>query len=229
MGHILLEGGAEFGGRMVVPDRHAIRLAGGPDASISIIPAAAAPDNNHRQAGERAEAWFRKLGARQVQVLPLTDPTSARKTAVSEALRNSSLIYILGGFPVYLADTLRGSPSWQAITQAVDNGGVLAGSSAGAMVLCEHYFDPSEKAIKPGLNLIRNACVVPHHDTFGAGWIQHIEQEIPQAVLIGIDEETGMIREANQGAWQVYGGGDVSIYRRGGMETFSPGQRLALR
>jgi hypothetical protein len=41
MGHILLEGGAEFGGRMAVPDRRAIRLAGGADACISIIPAAA--------------------------------------------------------------------------------------------------------------------------------------------------------------------------------------------
>ena len=229
MGHIVLEGGAEFGGRMAAPDRHAMSLAGGPDASISIIPAAAAPDNNHRRAGEKAEAWFRRLGARFIQVLPLIDQNSAREPAVSEALRHSSLIYILGGFPVYLADTLRGSPSWEAVTEAVDNGGVLAGSSAGAMVLCEYCYDPLEKAITPGLNLIHNACVIPHHETFGAGWIRHIAPQIPQAVFIGIDEETGIIREGGQEAWQVYGGGNVSIYRKGLVEIFPPGQQFTLQ
>ena len=226
MGHILLEGGAEFGGRMAVPDRRAIALAGGPDARISIIPAAAAPDDNHRRAGNKAAAWFRRLGARNVQVVPLIDKTSAGDTAVSDALRMSRLVFILGGFPVYLADTLAGSPSWEAITEAVDKGGVLAGSSAGAMVLCEHYYDPVENAIRPGLNLIRNACVIPHHDTYGAGWVRRIERKIPSAACAGIDEETGMIRKRGERAWQVHGRGTVTIYRRGRAEIFPAGQRF---
>ena len=45
MGYLLLEGGAEFGGRMREPDLKAIELAGGFDAPIRIIPTAAAPDN----------------------------------------------------------------------------------------------------------------------------------------------------------------------------------------
>ena len=51
-GHLLLEGGAEFGGRMAEADRRAIELAGGAEAPICIIPTAAAPDNNHEHAGE---------------------------------------------------------------------------------------------------------------------------------------------------------------------------------
>ena len=43
-GYLLLEGGAEFSGKMADPDRRAIELAGGPDVIISIIPTAAAPD-----------------------------------------------------------------------------------------------------------------------------------------------------------------------------------------
>ena len=66
MGFILLEGGAEFGGRMADPDRQAMRLAGGPDVPISIIPAAAAPDNNHRRAGRKGVDWFKGLGATNV-------------------------------------------------------------------------------------------------------------------------------------------------------------------
>jgi cyanophycinase len=229
MGHILLEGGAEFGGRMAEPDQRAIALAGGLDAIISIIPTAAAPDNNHQQAGKRARAWFRKLGARHITVVPLVDKSSARETAVSDTLLHSSLIFILGGFPMYLADTLRDSPSWKAVLTSMDNGGVLAGSSAGAMVLCEYYYAPEKKEIKPGLNLIHNAIVLPHHNTFGASWVRRINQEIPSAVCIGIDEETGIIREGEERSWQVYGGGNVSIYRGGGIERFAPGQRFTLQ
>ncbi|NIQ92006.1 MAG: hypothetical protein GWN93_24715, partial [Deltaproteobacteria bacterium] len=52
MGYILLEGGAEFAGEMEAPDRRAIELAGGVNVPIGIIPAAAAPANDHLNAGE---------------------------------------------------------------------------------------------------------------------------------------------------------------------------------
>lgn len=58
-GYLLLEGGAEFGGLMSEPDRRAIELAGGPGAPISIIPTAAAPDNNHQRAGNNGVNWFK--------------------------------------------------------------------------------------------------------------------------------------------------------------------------
>ena len=50
-GHILLAGGAEFTGDMAIADLHAMTLAGGSTACIRIIPAAAALDNNHENAG----------------------------------------------------------------------------------------------------------------------------------------------------------------------------------
>ena len=64
MGYLLLEGGAEFGGRMREPDLRAIELAGGFDAPLRIIPAAAAPDHNHNNAGGNGVRWFRNLGVR---------------------------------------------------------------------------------------------------------------------------------------------------------------------
>jgi cyanophycinase len=47
---------------------------------------------------------------------------------------------------------------------------VVAGSSAGAMVMCQMYLDPGTGTIVDGLNLVPNSLVLPHHDTFGKGW-----------------------------------------------------------
>ena len=47
MGYLLLEGGAEFSGRMDEADKRALALAGGKAAPVDVIPAAAAPDTNH--------------------------------------------------------------------------------------------------------------------------------------------------------------------------------------
>ena len=66
MGYLLLAGGAEFGGRMAVPDRKALVLAGGSEAPVLIIPTAAAPDNNHRRAGENG---VRVGGKRSIPVV----------------------------------------------------------------------------------------------------------------------------------------------------------------
>jgi cyanophycinase len=214
MGYLLLEGGAEFGGVMTQPDQRAMELAGGPKARLSIIPAAAAPDNNHRQAGQRGVRWFQGLGATQVTALPLIDPISANNQEVAEVLRGSGLIYLLGGFPHYLAQTLMGSLSWEAILAAHQAGSVIAGSSAGAMVLCDYYYDPAAKSLRPGLNLIPGACVLPHHNTFGKSWAKPLTQKHPEILLIGIDEETGMINEGPQGQWRIYGKGTVTQYHR---------------
>lgn len=227
-GHILLAGGAEFGGRMAEADRRAIELAGGPDARLSIIPAAAAPDHNHQRAGANGARWFASLGATQAAALPLTDRASATDPAVCAALEASRLIYLLGGFTHYLGQTLQGSPAWQAALAAYAGGAVLAGSSAGAMVLCEHYYDPQRNQIERGLGLVPNACVLPHHNTFGKGWAARLSALLPGALLLGIDERTAMIDDAPGGAWRVYGQGAVTIYRAGQPSAYPSGAQLHL-
>jgi len=227
-GCILLEGGAEFGGQMAAPDRRAIELAGGFDARISIIPTAAAPDRNHERAGGNGRRWFESLGARNVEVLPLLDRVAAERRDIADALSASRLIYLLGGFTRYLGQTLKDSAAWQAMLDAYREGAVVAGSSAGAMVLCQHYYDPESGQVVEGLGLVPNACVLPHHNTFGRGWASRLTTRLPGTVLLGLDEQTGMIDDGENGQWMVYGGGEVTLYRGGRAEAYRPGERLAL-
>jgi cyanophycinase len=219
MGYVLLEGGAEFGGAMREPDLRAIQLAGGADVPIRIIPTAAAPDNNHVRAGNNGVRWFRSLGARNVESLALIDKASANDSQIAEALRAAKLIYLLGGFTHFLGQTLIGSKSWNAALEAYQNGAVIAGSSAGAMVLCEHYYDPGRGKVERGLNLVPNACVLPHHNRFGKNWAGKLKGLLPGVTLLGIDEYTGMLLD--NGEWTVYGGGEVTVYRGEKLETYA--------
>ena len=226
-GYLLLEGGAEFGGQMAEPDLRAMELAGGPGALICIIPTAAAPDNNAQRAGNNGVRWFRSLGAKQVELLPLVDKASANDPHIADRISQSRLIYMLGGFTGYLGETLKGSASWQAMLRAYEAGAVIAGSSAGAMVMCQYYFDPATGQVVEGLELVPNACVLPHHNTFGKGWAPRLSRLLPDAVLLGIDERTGMLDDGDEGrkvGWRVYGQGTVTLYRRGQSKVYRAGE-----
>ncbi len=223
MGHLLLEGGAEFGGRMRDPDLRALELAGGFDAPLRILPTAAAPDRNHVNAGYNGVRWFQGLGARDVISLPLIDKASANDEAIAESLREARLIYMLGGFTHYLGQTLKDSLSWQVVLEAYRNGAVIAGSSAGAMVMCEFYYDPYTRKVHEGLNLVPNALVLPHHDTFGKNWAPQLTKAIPQVTLLGIHEQTGMMDDGESRSWNVHGRGAVTLYRNGKVETHKTG------
>ena len=227
MGTVLLEGGAEFGGRMREPDLKAIELAGGFDAPVRILPTAAAPDHNHQRAGNNGVRWFQSLGARDVRSVPILDRTSANDEEIARTLREARLIYLLGGFTHYLGQTLKDSLAWQAALHAFRNGAVIAGSSAGAMVMCQYYYDPSGRSIYEGLNLVGNSLVIPHHNTFGKSWAPRLQAELPTGTLIGIDEQTGMIDDG-AGQWTVYGGGTVTLYSGRVKSIFRSGDSFSL-
>ena len=226
MGYLVLEGGAEFSGRMREPDLKAIELAGGFDAPVRIIPTAAAPDNNHQRAGDNGIRWFQSLGAKDVGSLPLIDKTSADDEGIAKSRREAKLIYMLGGFTGYLGETLKGSAAWQAALEAYATGAVIAGSSAGAMVMCERYYDPSRGQVVNGLNLVPNAIVMPHYDTFGKSWASRL-LEISQVTLIGIDEKTGMLDDG-AGHWTVHGAGNVTLYRNQEIEIYESGKAFSV-
>jgi cyanophycinase len=228
MGYLLLEGGAEFGGRMRDPDLKAIELAGGFDAPIRIIPTAATPDHNHQRAGNNGIRWFQSLGAKDVLSVPLLSKIRADDKNIAQTLRATKLIYLLGGFTHYLGQTLKDSLAWQAAMEAYQDGAVIAGSSAGAMVMCQFYYDPSGGRVHEGLNLVPNSLVLPHHNTFGKNWAPSLLKKIPDVTLIGIDERTGLLNNGKNETWNIYGAGGVTLYRNDASETYSAGDTFSV-
>jgi cyanophycinase len=215
MGFVLLEGGGEFNAGMAAADKRAMAVCGGRAQPIRIIPAAAAPDNNHARAAANGVGWFQSLGAADVQAVDIIDRASADRPDLAKEIERARLVFMLGGFTRYLAETLAGSRAWQAMVSAHRAGALIGGSSAGAMVLCEFYFDQDSGQVLPGLNLVPNACVLPHHDRFGKDWAHRLKRLLPSARLIGIDEETGLLDDGAAGEWTVYGKGAVTLYLEG--------------
>ena len=224
MGSLLLAGGAEFGGAMREADIRAIEMAGGTHVSVRIVPTAAAPDKNHLRAGNNGIRWFRSLGCNNVEPVLLINKESADDFEIAGTLRAARLIYLLGGFTHYLAKTLKDSLAWDSALGAYRDGALIAGSSAGAMALCEYYFDPERRVVERGLNLVPNACILPHHNTFGKGWAKILREMLPGVTLLGIDERTAML--TGGAAWQVLGGSTVTVYDGDTVSFYERGQRF---
>jgi cyanophycinase len=104
------------------------------------------------------------------------------------------------------------------------------------MVMCEYYYDPSKQRVERGLNLVANACVLPHHNTFGKNWAAALTKSLPDVTLLGIDERTGMLstdsvadsRTLTDMEWETHGGGGVTLYRGGSAVHYGRGGRFSL-
>ena len=71
-------------------------------------------------------------------------------------------------------------------SQLRQNGAVVAGSSAGAMVLGDPMVDPRGGAYTLGLGLVEQLAVVPHHDTWPLERAHRTMQLAPRGVPIEV-------------------------------------------
>lgn len=174
-----------------------------------MLPTAAAYERPDR-AVSWAQEWFAGMGviARGLMVLSRAD---AESEANAEAVRAAGFVYLGGGSPLHLRSVLKGSPVWAALHEAWENGAVVAGSSAGAMVLTDPMVDPRGGAFTLGLGMVGGLAVVPHFP----GWDDHrVARTLRLATtglpLVGIEERTALIGEPD-GSWHSAGAGKVEV------------------
>ncbi len=200
-------------------DRALLEVAG-PHASLVILPTAATNENPY-VAGENGIRHFSRLGAR-VDKAMITDRAAADNLELIVPIEQHNVVYFTGGDPIFLAETLRGSQLWDVVTAIHQRGGLIAGSSAGAMVLGEQLwrFD----GWIPGLGLAPGLAVLPHHATLSARWnAPAMALSLPAHVaLVGIDEATALLLPEGR----VIGAGLVTVYTPAGPQAYEPGTIL---
>lgn len=191
-------------------------------AEVLVLPTAAAYEHPER-AVETARRWFAGFGAEVCGLMVLSRP-DAMEQGIADRLRAARFIYLGGGSPMHLRSVLKDSPAWDALVEAWHSGAVVAGSSAGAMVIGDSMVDPRGGALTLGLGLINRIAVLPHYDTWSEEKAHRTVQLATGHLRIAaIDERTALIREPD-GSWQADGAGSVTVYvdgRPSGLEALA--------
>ncbi len=132
-------------------------------------------------------------------------------------VRDASFVYLGGGSPLHLRSVLKDSLVWDAIVHTWDAGAVLAGSSAGAMVLCDPMVDPRGGAFTVGLGLVNLLTVIPHANTWSPEKAQRTYSLAPAGVSVAaLDECSALIRSPEDGGrWRAAGSGGVTVWLDG--------------
>jgi cyanophycinase len=188
-------------------------VAGSGADEVLVLPTAAAYEHPER-AVETAEQWFAGLGVKARGLMVLARPDADLEANVA-AIRDARFLYLSGGSPLHLRSVLKDSPAWDALREAWHGGAVLAGSSAGAMALCDPMVDPRGGAFTLGLGLLAQVAIIPHHNTWSEEKAKRTITLAPKGLpIVGIDERTALIR-GTDGAWKVAGVGDVVVFLDG--------------
>jgi cyanophycinase len=193
-------------------------LASSGGSEVTVLPTAAAFERPDK-AVEHATAWFAGLGG-TVTGLHVLQRGDALDPANVDAVRAARFLYLSGGSPLHLRSVLKETPLWAALAEAFADGAVVAGSSAGAMVLCDPMVDPRGGAFTVGLGLVANLAVLPHAETdVAAHHKRTFELADDGLVVAAIPERTALVRDAS-GAWSSSGAGEATVWVHGEQRGF---------
>jgi len=206
-GWLALVGGAEWSDDCRGFDAQLLEASGGTE--VLVLPTAAAYEHPDRAVAHAAE-YFEALGGRATGLDVLRRP-DAEQADNAHAVRSARFVYLAGGSPLHLRSVLKDSAVWRALTEAWEDGAVVAGSSAGAMVLGEPMVDPRGGAFTLGLGLVTSLAVIAHANSWSAETRHRTAQLAPKGVpMVAIDEATAALR-APDGTWTTAGAGAVAV------------------
>ncbi len=227
---VALVGSGEFLPGMAAVDRWLIE---GRTQRVAVLATAAGEEGS-----KSVNRWlslgrkhYESLGIEPVEVAVI-DRETANDADLAGLIADVGLVYLSGGNPGYLANTLRGTLVWNAIVAAWQNGAALAGCSAGAMALSATAPTVRSGSMTPhaGLALVPHLSVMPHFDQMGrwdSGFVERAKSMLkPGLTLVGIDEHTALV--GGNDHWTVMGSGTVSVFGPNGPTRYLPGDSVAL-
>ena len=223
LGHLVLNGG---GGESDPFWPRIFELAGGKDAAIVILPTA----SERAETGQEYVEELKLLGATGMQAIELRTREDAAKPEFLAAIAAAKVIFFTGGDQSKITAAILGTPAEAAIRKVYDDGGVLAGSSAGlacmsrVMLTGEGDFTVvrgGNVEVKEGLGYVTEAILDQH---FVARQRQNrlisVVLEHPELPGIGVDEKTAIWIRPDR-TFEVLGEGWVMIFdaRRSAVRT----------
>lgn len=206
------------GGAMRSPEiyQRFIELAGGPDASIVLVPTAGGQED-YDEFYSGMNAW-RAAGARNLTLLHTTDPAEADTDAFVAPLKSAGGVFFFGGRQWHLVDSYGDTKTEVAFREVLERGGVIGGSSAGASIQGSFLVrgDTGSNTImmgdhQRGFGYLRNVGIDQHvlRRNRQFDMIEVIEAH-PELLGIGLDEDTAIVVQGDQ--FQVIGSSYALIF-----------------
>ena len=223
-------------------DRHIlerfVRVSGGRDADIVVIPTA----SRLTETGPRYEKLFRDIGAARVTSMDFDTRRDCHEPGRLERLAAATGIFFTGGNQLRISTLLGGTPVAKLIRVRNANGVTVGGTSAGASILSEHmiaFGDEGSSVISgsvrlaPGLGLTNRFIIDQHfRQRDRLGRLLTALAYNPFAIGIGLDEDTAAfigpdetVEVEGSGGVMIVDASDVSF---SSMDAVSEGQPVCL-
>ena len=164
---------------------------------------------------------FRELGAREVAHLRVGAREEGKDPRVLAALDGAAAVFFTGGDQLRITSQIGDTPVYERIREIYLDGGVIAGTSAGASVVCETMLvsgDGSGSAhvggsvhMAPGLGLLPGVIIDQHFAERGRiGRLVAAVAQNPRILGVGIDENTAIVCTPDA-CFEVVGEGAVYV------------------
>jgi cyanophycinase len=193
-----------------------VRVSGGQDADIVVIPTA----SRMHETGSRYEHVFRDIGAERVTVMDFDTRRDCHESGRLERLDQASGIFFTGGNQLRLTTLLGGTPVAKLIRTRNAHGVTVGGTSAGASILSEHMIAAGDEGssliagsvrLAPGLGLTNRIIIDQHfRQRDRLGRLLAALAYNPFAVGLGLDEDTAAFISPDE-IVEVEGSGGVTI------------------
>ena len=231
-----LLGSGEFEPWSEEVDRWMLAGVARPGGPVLILPTACAPEGQEvwDTWANRGRKHFAGMGV-PAEVLDLRTRQDAGRPEFAAKLQTASFAYFSGGNPAYLADVLRDSSFWTALTAGIERGLGYAGCSAGIACLGELAIDSSrgdfsEDIWTPGLRLFPKVYFGPHWDMLDS-YVPGLQALITDAVpagarLFAIDERTAAVGDGVD--WSAFGLGKVHLLEAGDRRQWAAGESFSV-
>ena len=161
---------------------------------------------------------FSNLGVENIDKLDISNREEAFKKENIQLINDANLLFFTGGDQLRITSMIGGTPVYDAIKNLCINGGLIAGTSAGASVMSDTMIvegeddeSPHKCTLKmsPGLGLVNNIIIDQHFAQRGRiGRLLTAIAQNPEVLGIGIDEDTAIV-VSDKGTAEVIGSGAV--------------------
>ncbi len=233
-GSLVVVGGGRIGPEI---SRKFVELAGGPDASVVVIPSA---NEDPVDEAKARDGFAKAFGFKNVTVLHTRDRAKADTDAFAAPLKSAKAVWFTGGRQWRLVDSYLGTKTQREIEAVLSRGGVIGGTSAGATIQGSYLVRGARSGntimmapgYEQGFGYLRNVAIDQHliarkrEDDLVPVIAKH-----PELLGIGIDEGTAIVVKGDR--FEVIGPSKVAIYDNGDhsgkkYHVLTPGTRFDL-